>query len=109
LVRTDELWTQLDAEGVWHIKGNVDKHGGYVTKLLFWTRAFDWREEPDLILTAQRLDSDGPSVAVAHANAVFIAGKPAIMTGIRIPTSGCWEVTAHYRQRKLVFVVSVEP
>jgi hypothetical protein len=93
------------------MKDNVDKHGGYVTKLVFWTRAFDWRKEfqPELILTAQRLDSDAPSVAVAHANAVFIAHKPAIMTGIRIPTSGCWEVTAYYGERRLVFVVSVEP
>jgi hypothetical protein len=66
--------------------------------------------EPELIVTARRLDSDSPSVAVAHANAVFITGNtPAMMTGIRIPTIGCWEVTGHYGRRTLTFIVSVEP
>lgn len=109
---TDALWTQLDADGVWHTKDNVDKHGGYVTKLIFWTQDFKWRKEnePELIVTAQRLDGDAPSVAVAYANAVNVTGKtPAVMTGIRVPTSGCWEVTGYYRGHRLTFVVSVEP
>jgi hypothetical protein len=109
---TDALWTQLAADGVWHLANNSDKNNGYVTKLLFWRKGFDWRKEPqpDLIITAHRTDGDSPSVAVAHANAVFITGnKPAIMTGLRIPTSGCWEITAHYGGHTLTFVTLVEP
>jgi hypothetical protein len=109
---TDALWTQLDAGGVWRLNGNVDKRGGYATKLVFWRRGFDWRKEPepDLILTARRVDGDAPSVAVAHANAVFVTGNtPAMMSGIRIPTAGCWEVSGHYGGRTLTFIVSVEP
>jgi len=109
---TDAFWTQLSVEGVWHTKGNSNKRGGYDTKLIFWKRGFDWRKElePELIVTARRLDHDSPSVAVAHANAVFITGNtPAMMTGISIPTAGCWEVVGQYRGHTLTFIVSVEP
>ena len=109
---TAELWTDLGIEGVWHLTNNSDIGGGYVTKLIFWTKGFDWRKEaqPELIVTARRTDGDSPSVAVAHANAVFVTGKtPALMTGIRIPAAGCWEVTAYYRSRTLSFTVSVQP
>jgi hypothetical protein len=107
---TDALWTLLGADGVWHIENNADKHDGYVTKLVFWRKGFNWRKElePALIVTARRLDADSPSVAVAHANPVFITSNtPAMMTGIRIPTAGCWEVTGHYGGHTLSFIVSV--
>lgn len=108
---TEDLWTSLGS-GVWHFTNNSDTSGGYFTKLVFWTKEFDWRKEPapDLIVTAKRTDGDSPSVAVAHAHAVFVPGNtPAMMTGIRIPTAGCWEVISHYRSKALTFTVSVEP
>ena len=109
---TDALWTKLVADGVWHLTNNADKHNGYVDKLIFWTKGFDWRKEhePELIVTAQRVDGEAPSVAVAHANAVFVSGNtPAMMIGIRIPTAGCWEVTGYYGGHRLIFTVSVQP
>jgi hypothetical protein len=108
---TDALWTSLVADGVWHMENNADKHSGYVTKLVFWRKGIDWRKEPApaLIVTARPIDGDSPSVAVAHANAVFVTGNtPAMMTGIRIPNAGCWEVTGHYGGHTLSFIVSVE-
>ena len=109
---TDALWTQLGASGVWHLANNSDTNNGYVTKMMFWRKGFDSRKEPhpDLIVTAHRADGDSPSVAVAQANAVFVTGdKPAMMTAFRIPTAGCWEITAHYGGRTLTFVTLVEP
>ena len=32
-----------------------------------------------------------------------------IMTGINIPTLGCWEITGHYESDKLTFVIWVAP
>ena len=69
-----------------------------------------------LVITGKRLDGDAPSIAVAHANAVFIPFPgsppepmpPAMMTGVDIPTAGCWELTAHYGGHTLAFIVSVE-
>lgn len=110
---TDALWTALNVDGKWKIHNNVlEDKGAYRTKLVFWRRGFDWRRElePKLIITARRLDGEAPSVAVAHANAVFVQGNtPAMMTGIDIPTAGCWELTGHYHGHTLTFTVSVEP
>ncbi len=108
---TAELWTDIAVDGVWHITSNSDTGGGYVTKLVFWTKSFDWRKEgePQLIVTARQTDHDSPSVSAAHAHAVFVTGKyPAMMTGIRIPSLGCWEITSHYRSSAVTFTVSVQ-
>ena len=108
----DALWTRLSVDPVWHTAHNVDTQGGYVTKLIFWSASFEWKKEmePELVVTAQRSDGDAPAVAVAHANAVFLTHRnPAMMTGIRIPTTGCWEITAYYKGHALRFTVSVEP
>jgi hypothetical protein len=77
---------------------------------MFWRRGFDWRKEPEpeLFITAKRLDGDAPSVAVAHANAVFVTGNTsaiAMMTGIVVPTAGCWELMGDYNGHTLTFTV----
>lgn len=113
---TDALWIALSVDGKWTMRNNVLAPKGYRTKLVFWRRGFDWRTEPKpkLIITGKRLDGDAPSIAVAHANAVFVTDAPGsmppgIMTGIDIPAAGCWELTAHYGGHTLTFIVSVEP
>lgn len=110
---TDALWTHLSVDGKWKIHNNVlESKGGYRTKLIFYRRGFDPRTEPEpkLIITGRRLDGAAPSVAVAHANAVFVPRPtPGMMTLIDIPTAGCWELTANYAGHTLTFIVSVEP
>jgi hypothetical protein len=109
---TNELWTLLPFDGIWHMQGNVDKDGGYVTKLTFWRKGFNAIKEPrpNLIVTAKRLDEDSGSVAVASASAVFLTGKtPAMMTRMRIPAPGCWQITGHYGTHVLTFIVAVQP
>ena len=110
---TESLWTLLAVKGTWNIHNNVlESQGAYRTKLTYWQRGFDWRKEPkpDLIVVAKRLDRDAPPIAGDQANAVFVTtDKPGIMTGIDIPSIGCWEITARYHAQSLSFVVSVEP
>lgn len=111
---TESLWTLLDVQGMWNIHNNVlESEGGYRTKLIYWRRGFDWRREPEpeLIVIAKRLDREAPPVAANSAHAVFVTGPApaAMMTMIDIPTSGCWEIAAEYRDQKLSFVVSVQP
>ena len=106
---TDVLWTMLSVDA----KLNDNLNGkGCVTKLVFWRRGFDWRaeHEPALTITGRRLDEIHPLVLSSHASAVFITGDtPAMMTGIRIPTAGCWELTASYAGHTLSFVIEVMP
>jgi len=111
---TESLWTLLPDQGKWKIRNNVlQSEGGYRTKLTYWRRGFDWRREPasELTVTARRLDREAPSIAAEHANVVFVTGpRPAaMMTVMDIPTTGCWRLTAQYRDQKLSFVVSVQP
>ena len=111
---TESLWTLLGVRGTWNIRNNVlnDKHA-YRTKLTYWQRGFDYRKEPepDLTVIAKRLDREAPSVAASvPAHAVFVSTeRSAMMTGIDIPSAGCWELTAQYGGQRLSFVVSVQP
>jgi len=114
---TDALWTALSVDGKWKM-ANRAKGIVLTTKLVFRGRSFNWHREfePQLVVTGKRLDGDAPSIAVTHAHAVFVKGDrpagtmpPGMMVGLDIPTSGCWELTAHYRGQTLTFVVSVEP
>jgi hypothetical protein len=110
---SDALWTALEFDGKWQAYANGENGWVFQNKLVFWRRGFDWRTEtePKLIITGKRLDGDAPTVAVAHANAVFLPSheNAGMMTLIWIPTTGCWEITAHYQGHDLSFVVSVEP
>jgi hypothetical protein len=112
---TESLWALLPVQGTWKMRNNVlEGKGGYRTKLTYWRRGFDWRAElePELIVIAKRLDREAPPVAAATpARAVFVTGpRPAaMMTVIDIPTTGCWRLTAQYRDQKLSFVVLVQP
>jgi hypothetical protein len=110
---TESLWTLLGVRGAWNIQNNVlEGKRGYRTKLTYWRRGFDWRREPEpgLIVIAKRLDREAPPVAAGPAHAVFVTTeRPGMMTGIDIPSTGCWELTAQYGGQKLSFVVSVQP
>jgi hypothetical protein len=112
-IGSDDLWTALEFGGKWTAYGKEEDGCVFQTKLVFWQRGFDWRKEtePKLIVTGKRLDGDAPTIAVAHANAVFLPSREGagMMTLISIPATGCWEVTAHYKGHDLSFVVSVEP
>ena len=103
---TDALWTMLSVDARWSDNLNGK---GHVTKLVFWRRGFDWRteHEPALTITGRRLDGDAPPVSSSHANAVFTTDQPAMMTGIAIPSAGCWELTARYNGHQLSFVVEL--
>src|ERR1051326_8964689 len=53
---SDALWTHISFDGKWRIHNrNVFRE-----KLVFYARDFDWHKEhePDLIVTAKRLDGD---------------------------------------------------
>jgi hypothetical protein len=109
---TESLWTLLTASGTWSMRGNVlEGNGGYRTKLFYWSRGFDVRREPEpeLIVSARRLDRKAPLVTADRATNAFLGRPAAMLTAIDLPTAGCWELTAQYRGYTLSFAVSVEP
>lgn len=103
----DSLWTALPEDGRWSQLLHGDK--------VFWWRAGysgSAEPQPDLWMTAKRLDGDdvigtkSPATNAYHADFHW-----AMLSGLQAPAAGCWEVTGHYRtegvEQTLRFVVWV--
>lgn len=84
----------------------------YGQKLFVWSKNFKGPsrdQNPPLVVTGRRLDADTePFIAQDATHATNVAGGPAMLIGIDVPTTGCWELTAFYRGATIRFVVSVE-
>ena len=97
---SERLWTWLEADGT----------ARRSDKSFWWREGYDWQAEPSppLLVTARRLDGTAPAVASPGATNGFRDDIGAFMlTGLDLPTGGCWEVTGHYRGQHLRFVVRV--
>lgn len=95
-------------DGLWHGLMTAD---GIGNKVFFWSRHWDWRTEhkPELVLSADRLDEHALSVRVTPAtNAHAKDIHHAILSGLNVPTPGCWELTADYKGHTVSYVVWVE-
>jgi hypothetical protein len=113
LYGSSALWTVVDPD--WHI------HSG--GKLPFFRQGYDWKKSgrPRLTVVARRLDGKAPLVWSGLAGSGFEEGKGLegmfMVTGIDIPSSGCWEIGAQYVDDSrsvhnlayLAFTVRVKP
>jgi hypothetical protein len=104
---SEKLWTLRPIDGLWY---GLRSDSGYRNKVFWWRKGYDWRTEnpPQLKVTGKRLDAPAPSLYLERANPAFIK-IPAMLTGVDIPTVGCWEITGDYKGDKLTFVVWVVP
>lgn len=108
---TDGLWTSLPQSGAWIGLGHyTPSDPSFRQKLAFWRQGLDAHNPTDAKLTvsgrrtdslAPPLQTDGPGSPSWRGDDQFF------MTGINFPTTGCWEITAHYEDVKLTFVVWV--
>lgn len=121
---TPELWTVLRYDGTWSnlpYHGGYHYHGGryqqedghYTEKVFWWRDGYSWMTEPRpaLEMSGRRLDAEAPPLQAGRATNAFNAAdiRSAMLTGVGIPTSGCWEITGEYRDAVLSFVVWVAP
>ncbi len=107
---TDNLWTALDATGVW--SALPDNPEGYTQKIMWWSDLYVLKDElePALEVTGRRLDAEAPPLKTYGATNAFAADiGDAMLTGVDFPTLGCWEITGRYRKSELTFVVWVAP
>ncbi|SRR5579862_1001751 len=108
---TDELWTLLPADGTWAgLPHYTPNDPTFRQKLFFWHEGYNWRAEPQpsLTVTGRRLDAPAPPLMSDRANNGYREDwKSFMVTGINLPTLGCWEITGHYEMRDLTFVVWV--
>ena len=111
----DKLWTVLSKRGVWewapHAPGHENEVQPLTTKTFWGSVDFDWKTEypPLLKVTGKRLDGDAPPLLTLQATNAFPGPAAAMLVGVYVPTSGCWEITGEYKGEKLSFVVWVQP
>ena len=103
------LWTMLGGDGTW--AGLSRNEHGFRQKVFWWSPGFDGRIEtqPDFVVIGRRLDGPESFVRPSPAtNAHHVDfGGWTILTGIDVPTTGCWELTGAYRGQSVTFVVWV--
>ncbi len=113
---TEKLWTNLQKAGVWLWAPHGPGHEHQVqplTRKIFWMSVdFNYREgyPPELKVTGRRLNGDAPPLlTLPTTNAGAPGPTPAMLTGVYVPTPGCWEITGDYKGQKLSFVVWLQP
>jgi len=108
---SDELWTSLPTTGTWKgLPHSTPVDPSFAQKMAWGRQGYDWRTEPrpELKVTGRRLDSPAPPLAASRANNGWVRrDQPFMVVGINLPTLGCWEITGHYRNQELTFVVWV--
>ena len=108
---SEKLWTSLRKDGLWRgywVTEDGVERKIYRDKVFWWRKGYDWRTEnpPQLKVSGRRLDAPAAPFNVEQATNAFMR-NPAMLTGVDIPSVGCWEVTGDYKGDKLIFVVWV--
>jgi hypothetical protein len=61
-------------------------------------------------MSGRRLDGDAPILEQTGGTNGYHGDMGQFMlTGVKVPTAGCWELTGHYGEAELSFVVWVVP
>ena len=112
---SEKLWVQLPTNGTWsHLPHYRPSDTAFRQKIQWWRKGYDWRADmpSKLVITGRRLDSTAPPLA-SQSNASGMGtgmdGRAFIMSGLDIPTLGCWQITGDYNGDKLTFVIWVAP
>lgn len=104
---SEALWTMIDRDGeVWRFPQGAD---GLSQKMFWWSVGWPgMRNEPEPAITVvgTRLDGPGSFTSGPGTNASADFGE-AMLVSVEIPTAGCWQITASYRDAVLSYVVWV--
>jgi hypothetical protein len=106
---TDRLWTFLPSDGRWDLGEKTfwfrEEWGRYKGN----SQSIPTIDTTKFMVTARRLDGPAPPPEVGQANSSYREEdwKAFLVGGIKFPTMGCWEVSAHYENDELTFVVWV--
>ena len=108
---TDRLWTQLPANGTWRgLPHYTPDDPTFRQKLFFGRQGYDTHKEPEpkLRVMGSRLNSPAPPVLADRATNGWVhPDQQYMIVGINFPTLGCWEITGHYEDDELTFVIWV--
>lgn len=108
---SNDLWVFLPNNGVWDTLrdgANYDRR-----KIAWFSKSYWWlsQQERDLVVDSKPLDRVAEAVHAGGATNSFVPEQQtsAMLNSIEFSSTGCWEITARYRDHELKFVVSVMP
>jgi hypothetical protein len=105
---TARLWTMLRHGGeVW---SNLPRGpDGFGQKTFWWSADFDVNHEPQpaISVVGRQLDGSGRFASPAPGTNAGADFGSAMLIGVGVPTTGCWEITATYRHATLSYVAWV--
>ena len=108
---TEKLWTTVRKSGdVWGWAPRGPGHAQDLTAKIFWGSVdYDRRREgnADLRVVGRRLDGDAPNLWTMRTTNALGDPYDYMLTGVYVPTPGCWEITGSYKGQQLSFVVWV--
>ena len=103
---SDALWTMLDRDGeVWRFPQGPDH---LAEKTFWWSLQSPGpaaEPEPAITVVGTRLDAAGTFTSGPGTNAARDDFGQAMLVGVEIPSPGCWQITASYRDAVLSYVV----
>jgi len=97
---------------MWRLGHYIPADPTFRQKLFFWRQGFNPHTDlrPKLTVSGKCIDTEAPLLqADGSGSGSWTKDDPFIVRGINFPTAGCWEVTAHYGEDELTFVVWVSP
>jgi hypothetical protein len=108
---TNLLWTALPVDGTWKsLPHYTPTDPTFRQKIFWWRQGYDPNTEPqpNLTVTGRRLDFPAPPLLSDPATNGWVQpDQPFMLVGVNFPTLGCWEITGHYRDQELTFVMRV--
>jgi hypothetical protein len=107
---TEKLWISLRKSGeVWGWAPRAPGQPDLTAKVFWGSVDFDYpkKQDYDLKVKGRRLDGEAPPLWVDRVTNALFVPHAAMLTGVYVPTPGCWEITGNRRGEKLSFVVWV--
>jgi hypothetical protein len=103
---SDELYTALYSDGHWR---GIPSRSGTRNKVFWFRKNAEWLNEDSyqLKVTYRQLGETGPMFTVPRVTNAIMGEEVAMLIMLELPTRGCWEVTANYKDAHLSFVAWV--
>jgi len=109
---TERLWTFVSRSGeIWGWQPRPYGTADLTAKIFWFSVDYDRHREgnADLKVTGRRLDGDAPPLWTLPTTNALGDQYDAMLTGVYMPTPGCWEITGEYKGQNLSFVVWLYP
>jgi hypothetical protein len=106
----EDLWTALHPDGRWYALPHDEQ--GYTQKVFWWRQGYDPATEPQprIAMSGRRIDGEAPDIETSGGtNGYHPELGYFMLTGVKIPTAGCWEFTGSYGKAEITFTVWVAP